>query len=380
MWHSPSDWSARAAGREEAFVLRSGFWAAGIAALIVTVIGSVSAVASAGVAAAPRWRVTYSSTTVMSGLTDIVALSASDVWAVGDVQPISGRQRAFVRRWNGRSWSAVRLPRRYSSANLSVVAGSSARNVWVFGSYDIGSRRHEFALRWDGSWSRRGEWVSDSSVDAAAVITPRDVWVFGRIGTWHFNGTKWRQASLPIRIFSVSVLSGNDIWVVGEDNTTNGPVLARYQDRKWTTKALPPISSSFPGPVVTTLVAYSDGNIWVFAGLVTKAGYEHPIALHWSGGTWHRPPFPLAYTWVNSAVPDGTGGLWAAYQGPYGGGLMAHFTGRHWRNVTLPHLRGKNTTVPVLTKAPRSRTVFAAGSSYWGGYPDTSALVLKYSR
>ena len=104
------------------------------------------------------------------------------------------------------------------------------------------------------------------------------------------------------------------------------------------------------------------------------------MAVHWSGGKWHRSRFPLAYSWLNSAVPDGVGGLWAAYQGPYTGGIMAHFTGGHWRDVRLPHVTAKNTSVFVLARVPRSGTVFAAGSSFWGGYPFTSALVLKYSR
>jgi hypothetical protein len=361
-------------------VVRSGFRAAGIAALTVAVIGGVSAAASAGVAAGPRWRVAYSSTTVMSGLSDVVALSASDVWAVGDVQPISGRHRAFVRRWNGRSWSAVRLPRQYRGADLSVVAGSSARNVWVFGGYDVGSHRHEFALRWDGSWSLRANWVSDNSVDAAAVITPRDVWVFGSIGTWHLQGIKWTLPSVPFGIFDVSVLSANDIWAVG-NSPINGPELARYHDGKWTTKAVPRVSSSYPGPVATDLVAFSDRNIWVVGGTVTSTGSMRPFALHWSAGKWHRPRFPISYpSWLMSVVPDGSGGLWAAYQGPYGGSVVARFTGGHWRNVTMPRVAGKNTAVFVLTRVPGSGTVFAAGSSFWGHYPDTSALVLKYSR
>ena len=346
----------------------------------MAVIGSVSAAASAGVAAAPRWRVAYSSATVMSGLTDIVALSASDVWAVGDVQPTSGPHRAFVRRWNGRSWIAVRLPRPYRGADLSVVAGSSARNVWVFGGYDVGSHRRQFALRWNGSWSLRGAWVSDNGVGAAAVISPRDVWVFGTIGTWHLNGTKWTLASVQFSIFGVSVLSGNDIWGIG-NSPISGPELARYHGGKWTFKALPHIASSYPGPVATDVVALSDRNIWVVGGTVTSTGSMRPCALHWSAGTWHRPRFPLAYgSWLMSVVPDGSGGLWAAYQGPYGGSVMARFTGGRWRDVTVPHVAGKNTAVFVLSRVPGSGTVFSAGSSFWGHYPDTSALVLKYSR
>jgi hypothetical protein len=361
-------------------VLRHGFRAAGIAALTVTLLGGISAAAGADVASAPRWHVAYSSATVMSGLTDIVALSASDVWAVGDVQPMSGPQRPFVRRWNGRTWSSVTLPHRYSSAYLQVVAGSSATNVWVFGAYDIGGRVHEFALRWDGSWSLRGEWVSDNGVGAAAVITPRDVWVFGRIGTWHFNGTKWTIPSVPFLITGVSVLSGNDIWAAGE-SLTIGPVLARYHNGSWTATALPHIPSSYPGPVALDVVALSDRNVWVVGGTVTAAGFDRPLAMHWSAGRWHRPRFPVAYnSWLNSVVPDGSGGLWAAYEGPYGGSIMAHFAGGQWHKVTMPHVAGKNTAVFVLSRVPRSATVFAAGSSFWGHYPDTSALVLKYSR
>jgi hypothetical protein len=60
--------------------------------------------ASASNAAAPRWRVSYVSSNSTSFIADVVAPSARDVWAAGDIQPpgpLTG-QRALVRRWNGR--------------------------------------------------------------------------------------------------------------------------------------------------------------------------------------------------------------------------------------------------------------------------------------
>ncbi len=109
-------------------------------------------------------------------------------------------------------------------------------------------------------------------------------------------------------------------------------------------------------------------------------GAERPLALLWSAGKWQQfSPSHIA-SYFNSLVPDGSGGLWVAYQGPSGASAVARFAGGRWPSVVLPHVTGKRTSASVLMRLPRSATVFAIGSSFWGGQPSTAGLVLKYSR
>jgi hypothetical protein len=84
-------------------------------------------------------------------LHDMSALSARDIWAVGDVH---GRPVSL--HWDGRAWRAVPLPSQVTDQQgvLSGIAAASPTEVWAVGATYTGDQgakgRTPIALRWDG--------------------------------------------------------------------------------------------------------------------------------------------------------------------------------------------------------------------------------------
>jgi hypothetical protein len=69
--------------------------------------------------------------------------------------------------------------------------------------------------------------ISNSSLDAAAIIADNDIWAVGFIGAGngpfqtlaeHFDGTSWSVVSTPsgnAAFFGVAGAASNDVWAVG---------------------------------------------------------------------------------------------------------------------------------------------------------------------
>lgn len=355
---------------------------AGSAAAVAAVLFCGAMPASASPAAAPRWRVSYVSPNNTSAFVDAVALSAHDVWVAGGVFPTGPltAQRPILRRWNGKAWGAVTLPSKFSHAQLFAIAASSATDVWVFGQWRNakGLDGHAFALRWTGAWSVMGFWPTYNVINSAVVFGPKSAWIFGGLGVRHFNGQGWTTFKLPYSLTRASAISRTDIWAVGSDNATGNPVLSRWQTGRWTSQPLPAIASSLQGPVVLDVLARSDQDVWVVGGTETAQGALRPLALHMHSGSW-TPSTVTGPDHLGRVIPDGTGGLWAAFNGPFDGYELAHFTGGSWHMVRLPALAGKGTSAFALARVPKSANAYAVGSTVFGGLPETNALILKYS-
>jgi hypothetical protein len=114
----------------------------------------------------------------------VSAVSASDVWAVGDSLPSSGIQQTLVEHWNGASWTIVPSPDPGLPAALSGVAALSASTVWAVG------------------------FSSTSSAISQALIE-------------HWNGATWSAVTSPT-VGSLTTLNGvaapagsSTVWAVG---------------------------------------------------------------------------------------------------------------------------------------------------------------------
>ena len=78
-----------------------------------------------------RWRLNFPpSPTGDDALNDITAVSASDIWAVGD----TALNRTFVLHWNGKSWQTLpSLAQRGNVNTLWSVSAPSATDIWAGG-------------------------------------------------------------------------------------------------------------------------------------------------------------------------------------------------------------------------------------------------------
>ncbi len=130
---------------------------------------------------------------------------------------------------------------------------------------------------------------------------------------------------------------------------------------------------------MSLVTAFSDNDLWVVGGTVSGNGGVEPVALHWLNGQWVNTAQPSGEDYLENIVPDGSGGLWASFEGPYAGaGTVVHYTSGAWSTVTLPEVPDKDTSATLLDQVPDSGTVYAAGMSFWGGEPQTAGLILKY--
>ncbi len=143
-----------------------------------------------------------------SALLGVAAVDAGDAWAVGVRELASGAQAPLVEHWNGTAWSGVRTPYFHGSPQtaLTDVAAVSSSDVWAVGTYYSGDKRQNqpLAEHWDGTaWSIVP--AADPGVDYAfSGVTPlaaNDVWAVGYQASGggplaeHWDGASWSVAS-----------------------------------------------------------------------------------------------------------------------------------------------------------------------------------------
>jgi hypothetical protein len=138
-----------------------------------------------------------------SFLTGVTAVASNDVWAVGTRDLTSGGQAPLVEHWDGTAWSYVPSPYFHGSPQtvLSDVSAVSSTDVWAVGTYYAGKHQYQpLAEHWDGtSWSKvlaasPGVGFSFSSLTALAAD---DVWAVGYSSNGsgpfaeHWDGSSW---------------------------------------------------------------------------------------------------------------------------------------------------------------------------------------------
>ena len=213
-----------------------------------------------------RWRLVASAPTAPNAfLLGVASISSQDAWAVGFAGSRSGGHQPLVEHWNGSSWSAVAVPAPpgVASASLGVFA-VSADDVWAVGNTERGEGA-TLIEHWDGSrWvmtpsanaSPLGfESAPDNALVAVGASSHNEVVAVGTtrdgghvyhadplIENW--NGTSWAivPASVPSSgaktfLESVAVASATDAWAVGASspaNATGGsPFIEHWDGSSW---------------------------------------------------------------------------------------------------------------------------------------------------
>jgi hypothetical protein len=171
------------------------------------------------------------------------ALSANDIWAVGNTSVSGGYDRTLAEHWDGGSWTVVPTTNQTSfHDDLTGVVAISTNDVWVSGIYSADVNPTTtivgYAQHWNGS-----SWTTYllnptavSFVFGIGASSSTDVWAVGTFlsaGTYepfveHWNGSSWSVApgvfnanSFDNEFFSVSALSATDVWVVGENTASS---------------------------------------------------------------------------------------------------------------------------------------------------------------
>jgi hypothetical protein len=131
-----------------------------------------------------KWTIAKSPATT-AGIAGMATVSSTDVWAVGSI--VSGLiSQTFIERWNGKSWAIVPSPNNGTGSNLlNAVTAISANDVWAVGQFqDASGTTQTLTEHWNGtSWSIVTSPSAGAEFLGAAAVSSSNVWAVGLGGT-----------------------------------------------------------------------------------------------------------------------------------------------------------------------------------------------------
>ena len=156
------------------------------AALLVTPGAAATSAASAQAPSCQPWTSTLppSPGAADNQFFGVTALSACDVWAVGNYRAVStGPLLSLAEHWNGTAWKVVPTPNPGTSINfLRAVSAFSASNAWAVGTQIISTSRNTIIMRWNGSTWRQVPSPNPgqaSELAGVAATSATSVWAVG---------------------------------------------------------------------------------------------------------------------------------------------------------------------------------------------------------
>ena len=224
-------------------------------------------------------------------LNGVATAPSGDVWAVG-TDFHTGTARTFIehRDVNTTRWSVVPSPNASAQNNLLVaVAAVSASNVWAVGDFQNDQNVFQTLIEhWDGTAWRIVHSPSGSGIQAGllsvAALSGTNVWAAGNSGTAtlieHWDGTRWTVVPSPTPdgtsfnpVFGLAPVSGHNIWAVGQtQNGTSGTpatLIEHWNGASWNL-----VASPSPGTQATLMGAAADrssGHAWAVGN------FTHPV-------------------------------------------------------------------------------------------------------
>jgi hypothetical protein len=186
------------------------------------------------------------------------AISANDVWAIGNSTIAGPFDQTLAEHWDGTTWSIVPTPNPGSTDNdLNGVAAISSNDVWVVGNYfdSLIGAWLEFAAHWNGS-----NWTTTifnyGFLFGVTALASNNVWAVGTTFfspfttvILHWDGSTWSvvtsqsPAAYDNELFAISAFSSTDIWAVGEqESVASGPLQSlaeHWNGTAWTTITTP---------------------------------------------------------------------------------------------------------------------------------------------
>jgi hypothetical protein len=286
-------------------------------------------------------------------LIGVAAVSANNVWAVGNSNSNVGSQ-TLIEQWNGSSWSIVSSPSPGSTNNtLNGVADVSANDVWAVGGEQSGTSGGRTLIEhWDGTqWSvvkNPNGGTGNNQLSGVTTISSSHAWAVGysihQVGppqtlTEQWNGTQWSVVSSPDQIGNgglsgVVDVSASDIWAVGSD--VNGALTQHWNGTKWS-YVKNPKHGSFN--TLNGVAAVSASDVWAVGEYETSSGF-YTLTEQWNGTQWSVIPSPNSGSQFNDltgVVAISANNVWAVGNSNVGSQtLIEHWNGSSWSIVSSP--------------------------------------------
>jgi hypothetical protein len=328
-----------------------------------------------------------------SELSGVSAVAPDDVWAVGVTVPSSGPARTLVERWRDAAWHSVPSPdRRPGGSFLNAVVALSASNAWAVGqSRSPGRPTRTLVLHWDG---RRWAIVAspnagsgDNSLVSVAAASSRDVWAAGystagpvfRALVEHWNGARWTQERLPRLAGAGNALNAIDaaspgvVWAVGGSAKPRGPtqpLVLRLAGKKWLAVAAP---ASMHSATLVGVAAWDGTGAWV-VGSTRSGGGDRSFGLRTDGQGWRVvPSVPTAALSVDlnaawAAAPRDVWAVGSSFDGRWFRPLVEHAARGRLSSVRVPRLPGYDARLMAVDGLAAGEIWAVGNASRSGGH------------
>jgi hypothetical protein len=287
-------------------------------------------------------------------LTGTVALSPSDVWAVG-WNGVSGTDvlNSESLHWNGHKWAGVGTVPGLAVNGLQGVSATGPSDIWAVGFLSAGS----LIERYNGhKWATvpcpcQGVASQLNGVDAR---TTSDAWAVGyyypsnrktsAAFALHWNGHTWTQVTTaPVKgsfivLNSVLDLGPDDVLAVGDYETKSHgtyvehELAERWNGQVWQRVSVPTFSTasflqgiSGAAPAAVTAV-----------GAVSSSGSNVPLIERWNGTRFVRVTQQVSSGYLNAVTVLSGTSAYAAGQTGSGTTLIEHYDGTRWAQVSTP--------------------------------------------
>jgi hypothetical protein len=304
-------------------------------------------------------------TTILNVLNGVAAVTANDVWAVGNYFERFGGQKTLILHWDGSAWSMVPSPNVDPGGNnLNAIAVVSANDVWAVGYYyDPASENQALILHWNGNmWSvvpTPDPGMTLNHLTGVAAVSANDVWAVGysvadnrydlHTLVLHWDGSIWSVTPSPDMgtnrsyLYGVAAVSASDVWAVGyyysvsKDQTFT----LHWDGSVWSVIRSPNLETDTN--VLSGVTATPAGDVWAVGYYINASDHGQALILHWNGAVWGAIPGPLPSVNNNGlrGVTAVSGNdVWAV--GDYYDSsfvdrpLIIHWDGSAWSAVSSP--------------------------------------------
>ena len=291
-----------------------------------------------------------------SYLNSVDALSDTDAWTVGYIQPTGATPfLPIINHWNGTAWSSVSAPQLGDGTILNAVSASQTNDAWAVGYYfthppGYHIQTNPAALHWNGT-----AWTQTTIPDAAVVygvaaVSPTNAWaVDANGGVKHWDGTAWSDVTTPSpnpsgvgpgALSAISARAANDVWVVGSFAPRRHVTAAFSLHFDGTAWQLIPVPA---GLALNSVVSVGPNDAWAVGNTQGGIATEEPVTLHWNGTAWSvvaSPTIPAGAA-LNRVSARAGNDVWAvgtAFTGEANSvnALTIHWNGTAWSSAPAP--------------------------------------------
>jgi hypothetical protein len=310
-------------------------------------IASAAAVSAAPLVSAAAPRQARLARPIPGLLDGVAAISATNVWAVGD----DGKGDTQILHWNGHAWLRVAAPNPHPrNDSLTSISAVSPRYIWAVGN----GGANALIVRWNGrKWQQVASPVlkGGAAMTGVVALSRTNAWAVGATGgkalTEQWNGRAWRQVPVPspasAELNSVAASAADNVWAVGEyaygpQGIHSGVLIVHWNGKAWRrVAAVNPLDSCLLGVSVL-----SAANAWAVGGFTKGTLVTTPLIEHWNGKEWTRLTFQTppegAQLWAVAARSP-TLAFAVGNTTPFltvDSAYLVRWNGHAWREVTSP--------------------------------------------